>query len=815
MLSESAIRISKSEIVMVSHFFIFAFRMLRRDTLHSTINTIGLSIGIACAIVIMMYLKNELTYDRHHENADRVYRLGINITMGDQSAGYALASWSIGNRLKNEYSEIEAYARVRPYSGVLFEFEEKVFFEDEIALADPSVFKLFSFKFIYGDPATCLNEPGNLVLTETLARKYFGDQNPIGKIVQLGNKYDCDVTAVVEDLPSNSHMRLNAMVAMASLSVIAPDVDFLNLQLMEADCFTFLLVKEGFSLKNFMEKFKSFREKYIAAEEKNFHQKYDPIFQKLADIHYGPKLRFDYPTGNKAYVYAFFTIGLFILALASINYINLATARAMVRAREIGIKKILGADKHHLVFQLLAESLIAALIALTIAVALVELMTTVPFFNQLLNGSLKPGLFNDPFFLYGILGLWLLVGLFSGLYPALYFSAIQPVKALGSIKYAKSEPLIRRPLVTFQFIISMAVAVFALFMNDQIDYMRNRHTGFEKENVVSIKLHNDANFDKLPGILTELSRQPDIISVTTAHTRPGIAWTALISVEGKNGMEEHNFYRFLVNYDFLRTLGIDLLAGRDFDENRPSDKSNAVIVNETFVKYMGWDHPLGKRLTKGLPEKPNFSGEVIGVVKDFNFHSLHHKIEPMWMSLQQKIGGSLILRINGERLTQIMDVLKVYWKQIHPDYPFVHTFLDKEFDRFYDADRKQNKLINIFSFICILISCLGLLGLSSFNASRRIKEVAIRKIHGASAAAIVLMLFKEILYLTAMACILAVPLALALIHMWLHNFAYRTEIQIFIFFITTVAAVCIAALTASYHCIRVARASPVDSLRYE
>ncbi|MGD9086143.1 MAG: ABC transporter permease [Desulfobacterales bacterium] len=789
---------------------------MRRDKLHSIINTIGLSIGIACAIIIMMYLKNELTYDRHHENADRVYRLGLNITMGNQSAGYALASWSIGNRLKNEYSEIEAYARVRPYSGVLFKFEEKVFFEDEIALADPSVFKLFSFKFIYGNPATCLKEPGNLVLTETLARKYFGDRNPIGKIVQLANKYDCDVTAVVEDMPSNSHMRLNAMVAMASLSVIAPDVDFLNLQLMEADCFTFLLVKEGFSLKNFMEKFKSFREKYIAAEEKKFRQKYDPIFQKLPDIHYGPKLRFDYPTGNNAYVYAFFTIGLFILTLASINYINLATARAMIRAREIGIKKILGADKHHLVFQLLAESLIAALIALLIAMALVELMTTFPFFNQLLNGSLKLDLFNDPFFLYGILGMWLFVGLFSGLYPALYFSAIQPVKALGgSLKYAKNEPLIRRSLVTFQFIISMAVAVFALFMNDQIDYMRNRHTGFEKENVVSIKLHDDANFDKLPGILTELSRHPDIISVTTAHTRPGMAWTALISVEGKNGMEEHNFYRFLVNYDFLRTLDIDLLEGRDFDENRPSDKSNAVIVNETFVKYMGWDHPLGKRLTKGLPDKPNFSGEVIGVVKDFNFHSLHHKIEPMWMSLQQKVGGSMILRINGERLTQIMDVLKEYWKQIHPDYPFVYTFLDKEFDRFYDADRKQKQLISIFSFMCIVISCLGLLGLTSFNTSRRIKEVAIRKIHGASAAAIVLMLFKEILYLMAMACILAVPLTLALIHMWLQNFAYRTDIHIFTFFVTAMAAVCIAFLTAGYHCIRVARASPVESLRYE
>jgi putative ABC transport system permease protein len=801
---------------MLSNFFIFAFRLLRRDKFHSILNTIGLSTGIACCIIIMMYLQNELSYDQYHENADRIYRLGINVISTEQSAEYPMASWSIGKRLKDEYPEIEDYVRIKPYRGVLFKFKEKVFYEDEIALADPSVFKIFTFKFIYGNPVTSLDEPGNLVLTETLARKYFGDQNPIGKVLKLGNKYDCDVTGVVEDMPPNSHMRLNALVAMASLSVIAPDVDFFNLPLIEADCFTYLLVNEGFSLKNFMEKFKSFHKKYIVEQEKQYHQTYKPIFQKLAGIHYGPKLRFDYPTGNMAYVYAFFTIGVFILALACINYINMATARAFVRVREIGLKKILGAEKHHLVFQLLAESLVAALIALLIALGLVELITTAPFFNQLLNGSLKQDLFNDSFFLYGVLGLWLFVGLFSGLYPALYFSSTLPVNALGGrLSYGKSESLIRRSLVTFQFIISIAVAAFTLFMNDQIDYMRHRHLGFKKENVVAIKLHDDAKIENIPVILAELRRHPDIISITTAHTRPGKAWTGLISVEGQNGMEEHNFYRFLVNYDFLDTMDIEILKGRDFDEDRPSDQNNAVIVNETFVEYMGWDNPLGKRLTKGLPDEPNFSGQVIGVVKNFNFHSLHHKIEPLWISLQQKVGGSLILRIKGEHVVQIIDILKEHWKQIHPGYPFVYSFLDEEFDRFYDADRKQNQLLNIFSFICIVISCLGLLGLSSFNTSRRIKEVAIRKIHGASAAGIILMLFKEIFYLVVMACILAIPLSFAFINMWLQNFAYRTGINILIFLATALAAFAIAFLTAGYHCIRVARANPVDALRYE
>ena len=801
---------------MFSNFIIFALRLLRRDKLHSIINTMGLSTGIACCIIIMVYLQNELTYDLYHEHADRIYRLGIKITMDDQSEKYAQSSWSIGKRLKDEYPQIRDYARIKPYSDVLFKYQEKAFFEDNIALADPSVFRIFSFKFIYGDPATCLKEPGNLVLTETLARKYFGDQIPIGRIIQLVNKYDCEVTGVVEDMPSNSHMRLNAMVAMSSLSVIAPKVDFDNLPLMEADCFTFLLVDEGFSLQNFMEKFKSFRKKYIAEEEKRYHQTYDPIFLKLADIHYGPKLRFDYPTGNKSYLYAFITIGIFILILACINYINLATARAFVRAREIGIKKILGAGRRHLVFQLLAESLMATLIALLIAVALVELILFTPFIKQVLNGSLKLTLLNNPFFLYGILLLWLFVGLFSGLYPALYFSSVLPVKTLvGTLKYTNSESLIRRSLVTFQFIISIAVAAFALFMNDQIDYMRNRQMGFNKENVVSIKLPDDAKFENIPAIVKELRRYPDIAAVTTAHTRPGQAWTGLISVEGKNGMEEHNFYRFLVNYDFLETLGIELLKGRDFDENRPSDKKYAVIVNEKFVEYMGWENPLGKRLTRGLPDEPGFKGIVVGVVKNFNFYSLHHKIEPMWFSLQQKIGGSMIVRVKADRVIQALEILQEKWQQIHPGYPFEYSFLDEEFDRFYDADRKQNQLINIFSFMCVVISCLGLIGLSSFNTSRRIKEVAIRKIHGASATRIILMLFKEILYLMLLASILAIPLALAFIHVWIQNFAYRSTINILIFFVTALAALLIAFLTAGYHYIRVARANPVDALRYE
>jgi putative ABC transport system permease protein len=801
---------------MIINYIIFAIRLFRRDKFHSVLNIIGLSTGIACCIIILLYLQNELTYDKYHENADRIYRIGISVISTDQPAEYAQASWSVGKLLKDEYPEIEDFVRIEPLSGILFKLGDKKFYEDHITLADPSIFKIFTFKFIYGNPDTCLDEPGNLVLTETLARKYFGDTNPIGKVIQLHNKYDCIVTGVVEDMPTNSHMRLNGFVSMVSLSVIYPDVDLFKLPIMEADCYTYLHVNEGFSLDNFLDKFKSFRRKYIAEEEKKYHQVYKPIFQKLADIHYGPKLRFDYPIGNIAYIYAFFSIGIFILILACINYINMATARAAVRAKEIGMKKVFGSEKRHLIFQMLGESLLASFSALLIALGLVELLAVVPPFNQLLNGNLKLTLFNNHFLLLGTLGLWLFIGLVAGFFPALYLSSLLPVRALsGTLSSGKAARHIRRALVTFQFIISIAVVGFTLFMNDQIEFMRNKDLGFKKENVVSIAIQDDADTDKIPALLAELRRLPDIISITTAHTRPGKVWTGLISVEGKNGMEEHNFYRFLVNYDYLATLGIELVKGRDFDKSRPADKDNAVIVNQKFVEYMGWDNPIGRRLTRGFPDTPSFSGQVIGMVKDFNYHSLHHEIEPMWISLQKKVGGSLIIRFKGGSVLKIVKLLENKWKEINRGYPFVYSFLDEEFDRLYDADRKQNQLINSFSFICIVISCLGLLGLSSFNTSRRTKEIAIRKANGASALSIIGMLFKEIFYLVAAASVIAIPVSIILINMWLQNFAYRTSIDILIFVVTAIAALIIALLTASYHCIRVARTNPVDSLRYE
>ena len=801
---------------MFRNHLIFALRLLKRDKYHSILNIIGLSAGFACSIIILLYLQNELTYDAHHENTDRIFRAAVKYTYSGQTTLWALASPALGQRLKDDFPEIEEFVRIVPSRKILFKAAETTYYENHIFMADPSVFRIFTHRFIFGEPDNCLTEPLSIVLTEKLARKYFGNRNPIDKVIQVEGD-DLKVTGVIEDLPPNSHLPVNAFISFSTLNALYPDQNFADWSLGDFLGYTYFLVGKTFGLEKFMEKVFGFIQKNHPPLPESYDVEIEPIAQKLTDIHYGPHMRFDYPIGNKAYIYAFFSIGIFILVLACINYMNMATARAAVRAKEIGMKKVLGSERWQLTIQLLIESLLTSLIALIIAFGLVEFITALSPFKHLLTVELKFDLLNNQLLVLGALGLFIIVGLLSGVYPAFYLSSMPSERSLSNThKSSRAGIFVRRSLVVFQFIISITVVIVILFMGDQIEFLRNKNLGFKKENVVSIDIRDDTVKNKLPALIDELRSHPDVISATIAHSKPGkAASAALYEFESPGGMKAHNFYYFWVSYDYLNTLGIELVKGRDFDKKYPSDPSKAVIVNEKLVKTMGWDHPLGKRVIRRLPDKNIFSGEVIGVVKDFNFRSLHNEIEPMFIRMQQNIGGSMIVRFKGANTVKVMDLLENKWKAVSPSRPFVYLFLDEEFDRLYDADRQQNQLITIFSYICILISCLGLLGLSSFNTARRTKELAIRKVHGASALQVIGILFKEIFYLVTVAAVIAVPISLLLINIWLEHFAYQAGISSYIFIISTMAALTIAFLTAGYHCISVARRNPINALRYE
>ncbi|UCE41668.1 MAG: ABC transporter permease [Candidatus Aminicenantes bacterium] len=803
-------------LVMFKNYLVFTSRLIKRDKFHYFLNFLGLSTGIACCIIIMLFLRNELTYDQHHEKADRIHRISSNYVTSGKPLLYAITSPALGPRLKEEYPEIDDFVRLVPLPEVLFIHGDKRLYQERIVLADPSILKVFTHPLLQGNMETCLKEPNSIVLTATLARRYFGEENPMGKIIQVENQGDFMITGVIKDPPRNSHIPIEGII---SFSTWDTDQQSLNWSMYEVFGYTYVLLPEKYDIAAFYEKFPVFYEKYFKADEESYGQVYKPIFLKLKDIHYNTfGFRAEMPLGSRSYLYAFFFIGIFILILACVNYVNMATARSSTRVREIGMKKVLGSGKGDLGFQLLGESLLVSFIAMIIAYGAVLLSLT-PL-NQRLGLNLETGMLFNPIVIAVVLGLFLLIGILSGIYPAFYLSAIRSVTAIsGGFSSGRTEGRIRRILVAFQFVISIGVVIITLFMSRQIEFMRSRDLGFKKESVVSIRLRDNDVVQKVPAFKQELIQHPDVISVATGIGQPGNPNTGLYKFEGGDGMVDHNFWVLWAGFDFIQTLGAKIVEGRDFDPSFSTDRQKGIIVNETLVRFMEWENPIGKRITQGT----HTDGLVIGVVKDFHFASLHNKIEPMLIRMirspDDNMPGStpdrLMVRLKGQSLTNTMAWLEDRWNKFNPNRPFVFSFLDESFDRLYDADRRQNRLVKIFSYICIIISLLGLLGLSSFTSLRRTKEVALRKVLGASATQIVLIMFREIFFLIVVAIVVAIPISLLFIDVWLEKFAYKTGINPLLLAATAIGALVVAFLTASYHSIKVAYTNPVDNLRYE
>lgn len=801
---------------MFKNYLMFTTRLIKRDKFHYFLNFIGLSIGIACSIIIMLFLKNELTYDHHHENADRIYRISSSYDTSGKPLLYATSSPALGPRLKEEYPEIEEFVRIFVLPEVLFKSADKPFYQERIVFADPSILKAFTYPLLQGDIESCLDEPDTIVLTETAARKYFVKENPLGKIIQVEHQDDLTVTGVMKDPPRNSHISIEGIISYSSWDA---DESALNVSMYEPSVYTYVLLPENYDLAAFHAKFPAFYEKYCSEDEGLYNQVYKPVFLHLKDVHYNTVgFRFDLPLGNSSYLYAFFFVGLFILILACVNYVNMTTARSSTRVREIGMKKVLGSSRKTLIFQILGESLLVSFFAMVFAYAAV-LLALMPL-NQRLDLNLETGMLFDPVLIGFVLGVFVILGILSGIYPAFFISAIPSVTAIsGGYSSKRKGVRVRRILVAFQFVISIGVVIITLFMNRQIEFMRKQDLGFKKENVLSIRLRDNDVVQKIEAFKEELVKHPDILSASTGIGKPGAPTTGLYRFESKDGMEDHNFWVLWAGFDYIQTLGAEIVNGRDFDPGFSTDRQEGMIVNETLARFMEWDDPIGKRITQGT----HTDARVIGVVKDFNYASLHNKIEPMLIRMirSPEIGppgttpGILIVRLKGQSLTDTMAWLEDRWNRFNPNRPFVFSFLDESFDRLYDADLRQNRLVKIFSHICIIISLLGLLGLCSFTSLRRTKEVALRKLLGASAGQIVLILFREIFFLIVIAIVIAIPISLLFIDMWLGNFAYKTFINPLLLLAAALGAILVAFITASYHSIKVARTNPADNLRYE
>jgi putative ABC transport system permease protein len=798
----------------------FATRVFLKDKFFSVLNILGLALGIAVSIILLLILQNDLSYDKYHTKHDRIYRLGGHLQATGIDIQVARSARELGVILKEEFPEVEEVVRANNWDHTLVKYEgndgEKAFYEEDVVRTDSTYFKVFSHQFIAGDPNTCLTELNTVVITESISKKYFGDDDPMGKVLLIGDE-QWKVTGVIADVPENTHLKFNILLSRLVDREWVLDKGVVKSEAFwNPDVYTYLLMKDGYDPQDFYAKFPQIFNKYYKSFGDQVGGKYTPILEPLADIHFHSKLDADEPHGNITYLYAFTGIGAFIILLACINYMNLSTAKSVSRATEIAMKKTLGSGKRALVLSFLTESVFLSLVSLVLAILVVFFILKATSFNQLIGKSLNPDFINNPLLLFGSLGIALGIGVISGLYPAYYLPSVPTLKALkGAFKNRKSQHTLRKVLITTQFAISIFVVVCTLFMQDQIDYVRNKELGFDKDNILLIPIQDTVVQRRISSIKNELLQNPRITKATTSHSVMGININggAVMWAEGETGMKQQAFAIMAVGEDYLKTMDMKLVQGRDFQPGPKADIDDVFIANEAAAKLMGWGNDaVGKTLKWFHAEK---DGQVIGVVKDFNFNSLHNAVEPLIIVKAREEGGFMHLKVSGQDLPETIKFVKNKWENYDPNHPFEYSFLDQRFNEQYKADEVQYKLLSGLSYVCIFISLLGLLGLSAFTAGQRTKEIGIRKVHGASVPNIIYLLFKDVMVLVIIAAIVVVPVSYYIIDQWLGNFAYKVDLNYFLFAVVGLLALMFAFFTVAFHSMKTARTNPVESLKYE
>jgi putative ABC transport system permease protein len=801
----------------------FAIRVFLKDKFFSVLNILGLALGIGVSIILLLILNNDLNYDKHFAKANRIYRLGGHLQATGVDFRVARSARELGQILKDEFPEVEEVVRANSWDRTLVKYkprngEEKAFYEEHIVRTDSTYFQIFDHEFISGDPKSCLTDLNTLVLTQSTARRYFGTEDPIGKTLQIDNgdlHAQWKVTAVIKDVPENTHLKFDILLSrLIDREWVMDKGQIKSEAFWNPDVYTYLLLPENYKTENFYEKFPAIFDKYYKSFGDQIAGKYTPILESLSSIHFHSKLDSDEPQGNLAYVYAFTAIGIFIALLACINYMNLSTAKAVGRATEIAMKKTLGSGKRILVLAFFGESVFLSVISLLLAVGFVYFVLNATSFNVLVGRNLTLDFVKNPGLLFGSLSIAVMIGLISGIYPAFYLPQIPALQAMkGSFKNRKSSRTLRRALTILQFTISMFVVVCTWFMRDQINYVRNQSLGFDKENVLVVPILDTVVQKQVGAIKHEFLQNPHIHAATTSYNVIGLSRDGSVMwAEGERGMQQQAFSLMYVGDDFMTTMGMKLLRGRDFVNGSSADTDQKFIVNEAAVKLMGWGgDPIGKKVKYFHAEK---DGEVIGVVKNFNFSSLHNAIEPLLLVKARDEGGNLFLRLQGN-LPETIEFVKKRWQQMDTNHPFEYFFLDQKFNEQYKADETQYQLLSVLSYICIFISLLGLLGLSAFTAAQRTKEIGIRKVHGAAVSGIIYLLYKEVMVLVLIATVVVVPVSYWMIMRWLGGFAYQVPLNYFTFATVCVLALAFAFLTVAFHSLKTARTNPVESLKYE
>jgi len=798
---------------------------LRKSKVFSIINITGLGIGLACFLLIALFVLDELSYDAYNEKADRIYRINAEINFGGANLNFPLSSDMMGQVLKKDYPQVENYVRIYNSSGgKLIKKGSDYVAEDNIAHADSTLFNIFTLPAVEGDTRTALNEPNTVVITEKIAQKYFGTTHAVGQTLETNDngKTLYKVTAVIKNIPQNSHFNFDCFFSMKN-------VDYHWGQFTSHNFHTYLLFKPGTDYKAFEKNFDQYIDKYVLPEIKQFTQiKSMEEFKKagnmieysltpLKQIHLYSSRQFEFlPPGSIQYVYIFSAVALFILLIACINFMNLTTARSANRAKEVGIRKVLGTGRKQLIIQFLAESTLMSLIAAVIAVAIAFLV--LPLFNTLAGKTMTIQSLFSPVILPLLIALPFIVGLLAGSYPAFFLSAFRPIEVLkGKLKLGSSSGGLRSVLVVFQFAASIMLIIGTIVIYRQLNYIQTRDIGFNKDQVLIIDnaYTLDKNIDAFKdGVLKIGGVKSGTLSSylpVSSSSRSDNMFSKSAVMDSKNGFDMQNWR---IDHDYLPTLGMQMVQGRNFSKAYGSD-STAVIINETTAKILGYPNPVGHQLFR-TGETPGsiITYNIIGVVKNFNYESLKQNVGPLGLFLDRSTGLASFKITAGNTPNIIQEVTRL-WKTMAPGRPFSYRFLDASFSQMYNAEQRIGKIVLIFSILAILIACLGLFGLSTFIAEQRTKEIGIRKVLGASVSGIVQLLSKDFMILVAIAFIIAAPVAWWGMTKWLADFAYRVGIDWWIFILAAGIALGIALATMSFQSIRAALMNPTKSLRSE
>lgn len=807
---------------MLRNLIVIAFRNLKKERLYSLINLSGLTIGITCSLFLLMYLLNELSYDRWNKNADQIFRVISNITEPDNQFTWAVAEIPMGPELRDHYPEVLNAVRFFGLGRNLYEIGDKRYYEGDFDLVDSTVFDMFSYEFIEGDPKTALNEPNDIILTQTIAKKYFGNEPALGRTIETPDLVGAPpgkpqtstllkVTGVIKDVPLNSQFRFDALISGRTIPGYYNGQSWGNFGVT-----TYVMLPPNSDVHRLDKAFDKIIDEKVKPIFEKYNIKIQFALQKLPDIHLHSKIEGEAASGgDMSYIYIFAAVAAFMLIIATINYMNLATARSANRSREVGIRKVMGSQRGQLITQFVIESTMLTVFSVAISLLLIYLL--LPYFNELANKQLPFNYLLQPKILVGLAIIVLIAGFVGGSYPAFYLSAFNPVNVLkGKASSRGGNAMFRRFLVVVQFSISIFMLISTLVVFDQLQFVREKDLGFDKSRIMKLTLNAEALQKHERVLVDELKQTPGIekVAMTDATPGDGIGKLLMKVQDSKGQMVDRGVNLFSADYDFLDVMGMQLVKGRNFDPTNSADTIYSVLCNEAMVQRMGWDDPIGKEMY--------FIGDslhvkkVIGVVKDYNQLSLYQPIEPLIILLNTNYGKVIVKTAPGDPRKAVAAVEKV-WDEVNPSFPFEYDFLDADFNSQYKTDEKRSEIFTLFSGLTIFIACLGLLGLVAFTTQQRTKEIGIRKVIGAGLRGLVWLVSREFFILVAIAIIVAFPVAWYITKQWLTNFAFRINIngEWGTAVLAVVLTILITMITVGFHVLRAAIANPVKALREE